>query len=197
VVGEDNLRALVAEYKASGPTFKRTVQTTYQASYTNHYRRGLVRLLEVLEFRSDNSHRPVIDALALVRRYADKSALTYYPAGETVPRHAGLDGGWGDLAYRTTKDGVRVVRQVYEIRTFEALCDQLKCKGIWVVGAKEFCNPDEDLQPDFVERRIEHYADLRKPLDPTEFVEQLREEMRGALRALWHRYLARSGVSVT
>jgi hypothetical protein len=34
------------------------VQTTYQASYTNHYRRGLIRLLEVLEFRSDNSHQP-------------------------------------------------------------------------------------------------------------------------------------------
>ncbi|MEV0455883.1 Tn3 family transposase [Catellatospora methionotrophica] len=126
----------------------------------------------------------MIDALALVRRYADKTTLTYYPAGETVPRHPGLDGDWGDLAYRTTKDGVRVVRQVYEIRTFEALCDQLKCKGIWVQGAKEFCNPDEDLQPDFVERRVEHYADLRKPLDPSEFIEQLREEMRASLRAL-------------
>jgi hypothetical protein len=184
VVGEDNLRALVAEYKSSGPTFRRTVQTTYQASYTNHYRRGLIRLLDVLQFRSDNSHQPVIDGLKLVRRYADRTALTYYPAGETPPRHPGLDGDWGDLAYRTTKDGVRVVRQVYEIRTFEALCDQLKCKGIWVEGAKEFRNPDEDLQPDFVARRVEHYAALRKPLDPSEFIDQLREEMRGTLREL-------------
>jgi hypothetical protein len=184
VVGEDNLRALVAEYKSSGPTFRRTVQTTYQASYTNHYRRGLIRLLEVLQFRSDNSHQPVIDGLKLVRRYADKSTLTYYPAGETVPRHPGLDGDWGDLTYRTTKDGVRVVRQVYEIRTFEALCDELKCRGIWVEGAKEFRNPDEDLQPDFVQRRVEHYAALRKPLDPSDFIDQLREEMRGALREL-------------
>jgi hypothetical protein len=55
VIGEDNLRSLVAEYKSSGSTYRRTVQTTYRASYSNHYRRGLIRLLEVLEFRCDNS----------------------------------------------------------------------------------------------------------------------------------------------
>ena len=32
VVGEDNLRNLVAEYKSSGPAYRRTVQTTYRAS---------------------------------------------------------------------------------------------------------------------------------------------------------------------
>jgi hypothetical protein len=38
VVGEQTLRDLVREYKTSGPTFRRTVQTTLKASYTNHYR---------------------------------------------------------------------------------------------------------------------------------------------------------------
>ena len=43
------------------------MQTTLKASYTNHYRRGLIELLDVLEFRSNNAaHRPVIEALALV-----------------------------------------------------------------------------------------------------------------------------------
>jgi hypothetical protein len=42
----------VAEYKSSGSTYRRTVQTTYRASYTSHYRSGLIKLLEVLEFRS-------------------------------------------------------------------------------------------------------------------------------------------------
>jgi hypothetical protein len=46
VVGEDNLRNLVAEYKSSGSTYRRTVATTYRASYSNHYRRGLIRLLD-------------------------------------------------------------------------------------------------------------------------------------------------------
>lgn len=185
VIGEANLRNLVAEYKSSGSTYRRTVQTTYRASYSGHYRKGLIRLLEVLEFRSGNSHRPVLDALEPVRRYRGATDLTYYPAGEAVPVHSGLSGEWADLAYRTDKrGGRRVVRTVYEIRTFEALCDQLKCKGVWVVGAMEFRDPDEDLPRDFAERRAENYAKLRKPLDPSEFIGQLREEMRAELAAL-------------
>ena len=138
------------------------MQTTYRASYSGHYRKGLIRLLEVLEFRSGNSHRPVLDALELVHRYRSATDLTYYPAGETVPVHSGLSGDWADLAYRTDKRGrKRVVRTVYEIRTFEALCDQLKCKGVWVAGAMEFRDPDQDLPRDFVERRAEHSIRLR------------------------------------
>jgi hypothetical protein len=74
VIGEDNLRNLVAEYKSSGSTYRRTVQTTYRASYSGHYRKGLIRLLEVLEFRTGNSHRPVLD---LVHRYRNATDLTY------------------------------------------------------------------------------------------------------------------------
>ena len=133
----------------------------------------------------------MLDALDLVHRYRGATDLTYYPAGETVPVHSGLSGDWADLAYRTDKRGrKRVVRTVYEIRTFEALCDQLKCKGVWVVGAMEFRDPDEDLPRDFAERRAEHYRALRKPLDPSEFIGQLREEMRAELAALRRRAAA-------
>ena len=185
VVGEDNLRNLVAEYKSSGPAYRRTVQTTYRASYTNHYRAGLVRLLEVLRFRSEDSHQPVLEAVQLVRRYAASPQLTYYPEGETVPVHGGLSGDWQELAYRTDGRGRRrMVRTIYEIRTFEALVDQLRCKGIWVLGAEEFRNPDEDLVTDFAERRTEHYAALRKPLDPRAFITELQDELRRELRAL-------------
>jgi Domain of unknown function (DUF4158) len=185
VVGEQNLRDLVAEYKSSGPTYRRTVATTYRASYSNHYRRGLIRLLEVLEFRSDNSHRPVLDAVELVHRYRAATDLTYYPAGETVPVHAGLSGDWAELVYRQdTRGRQRVVRTVYEIRTFEALCDQLKCKGVWVVGAREFRNPDEDLPADFETHRTSHYQALRKPLDPGLFIDGVQQELRAELSAL-------------
>lgn len=63
--------------------------------------------MPVLEFRCDNSHRPVLDALALVRRYRSATDPTYYPAGETVPAHPGLSGDWAELAYRTDKHGHR------------------------------------------------------------------------------------------
>jgi hypothetical protein len=94
-VGEDNLRNLVAEYKSSGPAYRRTVQTTYRASYTNHYRAGLIRLLEVLQFPSEDSRQPVLEAVQLVRRYAASPQLNYHPEGETVPAHGGLSAGPG------------------------------------------------------------------------------------------------------
>src|SRR5262245_42866361 len=43
----------------------------------------------MLEFRSNNDiHRPMLDALDLIRRYTD-TRLTYFPVGETVPTHSG------------------------------------------------------------------------------------------------------------
>ena len=182
-----DLRDLVHEFKSSGPTYQRTVKTTLKASYTNHYRRGLIELLAVLEFRSNNTtHRPVLDALELIARYADARNLRYYPLGETgagAPRHLPATGrSW---CTRPTSAGRRrVVRMVYEICTFQALREQLRCKEIWVVGADKWRNPDEDLPADFEDRRVEHYAALRKPLDPTEFIDELREEMRAELDAL-------------
>ena len=186
VVGERTLQELVAEYRSSGPTYRRTVQRKLKASYTNHYRRGLIRLLEVLQFRSNNTaHRPVLDALDLVARYARASTLTYYPRGETIPAHSGIDEDWRELAYRVDGRGrERVVRMVYEIATFQALRDQLRCKEIWVVGAERWRNPDDDLPADFEQRRGEHYAALSKPLDPSEFIDQVRGELRAELDAL-------------
>ena len=67
---------------------------------------------------------------------------------------------------------------IYEIATFQALRDQLRCKDIWVVRADRWRNPDEDLPQDFEQRRTEHYAALSKPLDPSEFIEEVRSEMR-------------------
>ena len=186
VAGEKTLRDLVVEYKASGPTYRRTVQTTLRGSYTGHYRRGLIRLLEVLEFRTGSSAcQPVIEALTLIRRHAAAGSLTYYPAGEYVPAHAGIAEDWKPLVYRTDQHGrQRVVRMVYEVVTFQALREHLRCKEIWITGADRWRNPDEDLPADFEIRRAEHYASLRKPLDPAAFITGLREEMRAELDAL-------------
>ena len=179
------LRDLVAEFKSSGPTYQRTVKATLKSSYTNHYRAGLIKLLSVLEFRSNNTiHRPVLDALELIGTYAGTN-LRYYPLDVPIPAHRGLSGDWQELVYQTDQRGRRrVVRMVYEICTFQALRDQLRCKEIWVVGADKWRNPAEDLPLDFEERRIEHYGALRKPLDPTEFIDGLQQEMRTELDAL-------------
>lgn len=47
----------------------------------------------------------------------------------------------------------RVNRITYEICALGALREQLRSKEIWVVGAKRYGNPDEDLPADFNTRR--------------------------------------------
>ena len=92
---------------------------------------------------------------------------------------------WRALAYKQDGRGrQRVLRMIYEIATFQALRDQLRCKEIWVVGADRWRNPDEDLPSDFQQRRGEHYKALQKPLDPAEFIDEVRTEMQAELAAL-------------
>lgn len=182
--GAQTLRDLVHEYKTKGPIYRRTVQTTLRASYSNHYRRGLIALLDVLEFRSSNeTHRPVIEALEYVTAHKD-ARLTYYPSAQPAPVHRGVQGDWSQLVFKADGNRTRTVRAVYEICTFQGLREQLRCKEIWVVGADRYRNPDDDLPRDFDQRRAEHYAALRKPLDPTAFIAELRGQMESELGAL-------------
>ncbi len=185
VGGETTLRDLVAEYRAGGTEYQRNKRREFKSSYTNHYRRGLIKLLGVLEFRSSNTaHRPVIDALALIVRHAGASAQ-FYPPEETVVLDGVVRPQWEDLLVDIDSRGrKRIVRTVYEACVFQALRDRLRCKEIWVLGAHEWRNPDEDLPADFEAKRAEHYEMLHKPLDAGAFVAQLREDLRGELAAL-------------
>jgi TnpA family transposase len=185
VGGEATLTDLVNEYRATGMEYQRQKRKVFKASYTNHYRRGLIRLLGVLEFRSNNTaHQPVIDALGLIVRYAHHGG-TYYPLGEHVVLDGAVNAEWTELLNKTDSRGrTRVLRSVYEACVFQALRERLRCKEIWVVGAHEWRNPDEDLPTDFEVHRAEHYDKLHKPLDPTAFTAELREEMRTELAAL-------------
>lgn len=182
--GESTLKEVVAEYKASSPEFRRNVQVKLRASYSNHYRVGMIKLLRTLRFRSNNdTHAPVIAGIALVLRHAEPRVQSY-PLGESVPLDGIVEGDWVELAWRGVPGASRIVRTVYEVCLFKALRERLRCKEIWVEGADKFRNPEQDLPPDFVERRRQYYAELSKPLDAAEFIEPLRAEMAGELRAL-------------
>ena len=186
--GLEVLLDLVREFESKGPTYRQARQRSFKASYTNHYRAGLIQILEALEFRSNNTvHRPVLEALELIKRYkAEHSPTTlYYARGEHVPVDGVIPRDLADLLYKTDKRGHRrVQRTVYECGVFQTLRDKLRCKEIWVVGADKWRNPDEDLPADFEQRRSENYAKLRKPLDPKAFTGQMRAEMAEALADL-------------
>ncbi len=185
VVGEETLRDLVKEWKAIGPTYRTTLRTVIRNSYQGHYRRMVPKLLAALEFRSNNErHRPVMQALELVKRFADTKVRTF-PADEEVPLDGVVRGLWRDAVVEKDAAGRdRINRVTYEVAVLEALREQLRCKEIWVVGANRYRNPDEDLPADFEANRDEYYKALDLPLDADRFISQLQDEMREALGTL-------------
>jgi len=140
-------------------------------------------LLATLEFRSNNdAHRPVIDALHLLKKYANNKARNY-PPDEMVPLDGIVLGPWKDAIYDEDKKGARKVNCViYEICVLQILRERLRCKEIWVIGASRYRNPDEDLPTDFDSRRGAYYAALRLPQDGKVFIDTLRQEVEHELK---------------
>ena len=184
VAGEQTLRDLVREWQ-SGPTYRTSLRTTIRSSYAGHYRRMVPKLLDALDFRSNNAvHRPVIEALALVRRYA-ATRQRHIPAHETVPMEGVVRPLWRDAVLDPgPKSKPRVNRITYEICVLEALRERLRSKEVWVVGADRYRNPDEDLPADFADRRAPYYEALGLPLDADTFIAGLQADMRAGLARL-------------
>src|SRR3954470_15400686 len=185
VVGEQTLRDLVQEAKATGPTYRTTLRTVIRNSYKGHYRRVVPQILRTLDFRSNNRrHRPVIQALDLLKRYADTKLHTF-PAEEDVPIDGVARGLWREAIVEKDAEGrSRVNRITYEICALEALRDKLRCKEVWVVGANRYRNPDDDVPADFEEQRTPYYRALNLPLEADRFIADVQAEMRQALHTL-------------
>jgi len=182
VVGEQTLRDLVREYKASGPSYRQQVQTSMRASYGHHYRQMVPHLLRLLEFRSNNAvHRPVIHALTLIRAYSGRTEH-HFAADEQVPLDGVVRPGWRDQVVKTDAHACEQVNRIaYEICVLETLREHLRCKEVWVVGAVRYRNPDEDLPADFAQRREAYYAALKLPTDADAFIDGLQTQMHAAL----------------
>ena len=137
VVGETTLKNLVREFKSTGTAYKEKVYTVMRSSYSNHYRRMLPFLLNLLEFRSNNEiHKPVIKALELLKKYIS-SRERYYDASENVPTDGIIGASLSELILEPNDDGsVKINRINYELAVLQALRDGLRCKEIWVRESK-------------------------------------------------------------
>jgi TnpA family transposase len=181
VVGEGTLRDLVREAKANKAAFDLRVRTVLRSSYSGHYRRGLPRLLAALEFRSNNAaHRPVTDALALLERHARRDGVRFYDRAERVPIEGVVPPEWREAV---VDEKGRVERISYELCVLSALRDSIRRREIWVVGARKWRDPEDDLPADFEENRDVHYGALGQPPEPNAFVEGLKGRLSAALMA--------------
>ena len=171
--GADAASDLVAEAKANEQAFQARVRTVLRSSYSHHYRTDAAEAAGALEFRCNNTaYRPVMDALELLRRYADRDGRSrHYDRADRVPLDGVVPKATGGTA--VVDDRGRVERIPYE------LCV--------LIGAAGRDAPPRDLgrrrQPAGATRtttcratstphRDVHYAALRQPPDPTEFIDR-------------------------
>lgn len=181
VMSEEKCKAILKEHQAKGE-YQEQVYQRMRSSYRDHYRRMVPLLVNMLDVRSNNTaHRPVVDALTLVKRYAGTSGV-YFPPSETVPLVGVVRPMWRDLVQEKDKESeTRINRVNYELCVLDALHEKLRSRELWVVGANKYRNPDDDLPKDFEEKRTEYYEALGHPQQAEEFVNTLRQQMIDAL----------------
>ncbi|UJB73025.1 Tn3 family transposase (plasmid) [Acaryochloris sp. 'Moss Beach'] len=185
VASPDKLTNLIKEQKHTGATYREKVNIKIRASYLHHYRQMVPAILETLDFHSNNDHhRPIIAALKLLKQYQG-SSKRYYSDTDPVIISGVLKREWRDLVIEQNSQGQDQINRVnYEICVLQALREKLRCREVWIAGAKRYGNPETDLPQDFEVQREQYYLQLKQPLDAKTFVHQLKQEMTESLTLL-------------
>jgi hypothetical protein len=179
IVGKEKLAAIIKESQTKG-ALDRPIYKVMRASWANHYRRMLPSLLSVMEFRSNNTvWRPVLSALEWIRSKMDDGCRSV--SAQDVPIDEAVPARWRSSVI---DDDGRVNRISYELCVLTQLRDCIRSKGIWVVGADRYRNPDDDLPRDFEVRRDADYSGLNLTPDARAFTAGIRAELEDELRLL-------------
>ena len=186
IADEDQLTHLIDQLGDAEGSVRDRLYARLRSAYSYHYRQLLPQVLKVLEFHGTGPHmQPVLDALELLKSYADKPRNQPYGSDVNVPMDGVLTQEWQSAVMKTETDGEpHVDRVIYELGVLRTVRDKLRCKELWVTGAKRYRNPEEDLPQDFEERRETYYRELKQPLEVDTFIAQIQTEMTDALTQL-------------
>jgi hypothetical protein len=134
VAGEHTLRDVIREARANQRTFQERKRIVLRSSYSSYYRKMLPKLLGALTFHCNNTaYRPVMDAPALLGRYADRPGTDrFYDPAERVPMERVVPDAWADAL---VDDYGKVERIPYELCVLKALREAIRRREIWVQGA--------------------------------------------------------------
>lgn len=183
VANATQLETVVETLGEGGKSFKERLHAKMRRSYTRYYRRLLPLILKALEFRSDSLNlQPLLAAIKLLKASAEISSTKPYPAETDVPMEGVLSAEWQESVMVAGKGGEpEIDRASYELGVLRTVREKLRCKELWVEGAKRYRNPDDDLPQDFEAKREQYYQDLQQPLDAAPFIDQLQKDMTEAL----------------
>jgi hypothetical protein len=114
--------------------------------------------------------------------YAEVDGKTrFYNTADEVPMDGVVRKDWREAV---VDDKGKVERIPYELCVLVALRDAIRCREIYVEGGLRWRNPEDDLPGDFEATRTVHYAAIRQPQDPAEFVTGLKKRMTDGLDRL-------------
>lgn len=184
IASPQELKHLIKKQKTtSRRSYERQVYYVIRASYQYHYRTILPILLDVLQFVS-KSQSTMIEAIQLVQHYMT-SRRHFYPLDENIPLDGVIPNKWQAFVLETdTQDRQRVNRINYEVCMLQTLQDYVRSKAVWVVGARDYRNPDDDLPTDYEQQRDYYYSQLGLPLDADTFVDGLQQLMHKSMTEL-------------
>ena len=185
VADESMLASLIETLDKAGPTYREQLHQKMRSSYVHHYRRMLPHLLSVLQFRGDATYlAPLQKAIELLKTYAEKPGTTF-GSGEAIPVEGVVTADWQPTVMSETADGETAVDRVaYEIAVLRSLREKLRCKEMWVPGAKRYRNPAYDVPQDFEAQREQYYQALQQPMDVEQFIAQIKTDMTEGLTRL-------------
>ena len=175
VVSEERLEAIKAKNKNGlTPSYLELVHDKARNSYVHHYRRMLAPVLELLSFHSNNTqYQPIIEALTIIKEQLATSN-TFYPDMLTIPLDGAVNQLHAPLVVDQTDNGDRVKRIDYELCVLRNLRDKLRSKEVWIKGAYQFRNPEEDLPQDFDTNRDFYYELLNTSKSAKQFTNKLK-----------------------
>jgi TnpA family transposase len=185
-VKQEVFERLIAEFEQMETRYDVARTQVMRKKYSTSYRRVLKPVFDTMVFHTNSmAYQPLLDGLAVVRRYLDTQYVTY-PHGTEIPESL-LTKPWRELVWQDTSTGLRINKQYFELCVLQKLERAIKCKEVWVEGAYRFRNPDEDMPADWVVTREKHYQKLGIPMDADVLIGTIKTELTTALES-FHRY---------
>jgi TnpA family transposase len=188
--GEQKLDDLIKDLQ-SEKRYVEKVHVITRSSYSHHYRKVIIEILNLFDFKSNNElHQPIIKAISIIKKYAT-SNIKYFPEDEVVPIDTIISKNSLNLVREEKADEnkaknniFRINRINYEIFVLQSLREKLLCGEIWIDGAKRFQNPQKNLPQDFSERKSEYFELLNIPENVKEFRRIIEKELSNSLLLL-------------
>jgi len=174
IVSSSTIQDIIKDMTKNNREYKEKIYTKMHSSYRGHYRHAFSNILTILTFRSNNQfYQPVIEAIQLIRDYGE-SGQRYFATGDEVPIEGVIQSKWKEIIIETDSKGIERVNRInYEIAVIQSLRTRLRCREIWIEGADQYRNPDEDLPQDFEEHKEAYFQALKAPIDVEPFISDI------------------------